>query len=294
MRLEWVKCFIWAARYGSVNRAAEELFMTQPTVSKQIKKLEGFLEVELFKRTASGVRLTREGAHFKLYAEKMLEAYDKYISEKSSADFVLNTLDKDITFVVTPLLLQSYYEDLESTLKIELGDFNFKFMEAYLPEIQTLVSEKSQTYGLAYCPEDRAVDGDKVQYSVIEKSLIVTCAHRNIFSDKNKARYIISSQEYFDSYFNEEAIPASLFSSNLDLILKKLNSDPNMSVALPRNIAERSKINEMNDIQLIYNDDDPFLDLQFIYKEESADERLLIKILEDILRGIFKGDYVRN
>ena len=60
-----------------------------------------------------------------------------------------------------------------------------------------------------------------------------------------------------------------------------------MSVALPRNIAERSKINEMDDIQLIYNDDDPFLDLQFIYKEESADERLLIKILEDILRGIF-------
>ena len=46
------------ARSGSITRASEGLRLSQPAVSAQIKALEETLGLELFQRTARGMRLT--------------------------------------------------------------------------------------------------------------------------------------------------------------------------------------------------------------------------------------------
>ncbi len=53
-----------AARHLSFTRAAEELRVTQPAISRQIGTLEGFLGVRLFKRDKHGLRLTAAGEEF--------------------------------------------------------------------------------------------------------------------------------------------------------------------------------------------------------------------------------------
>ena len=53
--------FHLVATEGTVAAAAERLGVTQPTVSEQIKALEGSLGVKLFERTKSGLRLTEVG-----------------------------------------------------------------------------------------------------------------------------------------------------------------------------------------------------------------------------------------
>lgn len=55
-------CFEVAARHESYTRAAQELFLTQSAVSRQIQALEEFLGVQLFRRTRHGVVLTPAGA----------------------------------------------------------------------------------------------------------------------------------------------------------------------------------------------------------------------------------------
>src|SRR5690554_968132 len=56
-----LQAFEVAARQGSFTRAAQELCITQGAVSKQIKSLETFLGVTLFRRTRGGLVLTQAG-----------------------------------------------------------------------------------------------------------------------------------------------------------------------------------------------------------------------------------------
>lgn len=59
--LEYYKVFYYAAKFGSLTAAAEQLFLTQPNVTKTIRKLEEQLGCTLFVRTKRGVSLTQEG-----------------------------------------------------------------------------------------------------------------------------------------------------------------------------------------------------------------------------------------
>lgn len=63
-----LRIFLAAARHLNFSRAAEQLNLTQSAVSKHIQALEARLGVGLFKRTATGLRLTYAGA---LYFERV-------------------------------------------------------------------------------------------------------------------------------------------------------------------------------------------------------------------------------
>ena len=56
-----LECFIAVAQHMNFSRAADELKITQPAVSHQIRTLEEELDVKLFKRTSREVALTPEG-----------------------------------------------------------------------------------------------------------------------------------------------------------------------------------------------------------------------------------------
>ena len=55
------KVFFEVARQLSFSKAAEELFMSQPAISKQIKSLEAQYHVGLFERKGNSIALTVEG-----------------------------------------------------------------------------------------------------------------------------------------------------------------------------------------------------------------------------------------
>lgn len=60
-RMQQLRGFCYAARAKSITRAAEQLGLSQPTVSLQIQALEHELETQLFERRGPRIRLTREG-----------------------------------------------------------------------------------------------------------------------------------------------------------------------------------------------------------------------------------------
>ena len=70
-------CFEAAARHESYTRAAQELFLTQSAVSRQITALEAFLGVALFRRTRHGVALTPAGSHYARQIGPRLQALER-------------------------------------------------------------------------------------------------------------------------------------------------------------------------------------------------------------------------
>lgn len=75
-------------RVGSITQAAQSLYMAQPNLSKALKELEKELGFSVFKRTASGVKVTEEGAQFLYHAKRIKEQMEAVsrIGEKSGTD----------------------------------------------------------------------------------------------------------------------------------------------------------------------------------------------------------------
>ena len=73
MNTTQLECFIAVAQHLNFSRAADELKLTQPAVSHQIRTLEEELDVRLFKRTSKEVSLTSEGIQFLPDAEQILK-----------------------------------------------------------------------------------------------------------------------------------------------------------------------------------------------------------------------------
>jgi DNA-binding transcriptional LysR family regulator len=73
MRLEQLEAFVEVARLGSVSRAAEALYATQPTLTARLKGLEQELDAQLFIRSQRGMRLSDAGRAFLPFAERSLD-----------------------------------------------------------------------------------------------------------------------------------------------------------------------------------------------------------------------------
>jgi DNA-binding transcriptional LysR family regulator len=73
MDLHYLWLFYKVAQNHSFSKAAEELLLSQPTISMQVKKLEADLEVNLFDRFGKNIYLSREGEFVYEYAERIFE-----------------------------------------------------------------------------------------------------------------------------------------------------------------------------------------------------------------------------
>ena len=76
MTLQQLHYFLTAAEHGSFSEAARALHLAQPSVSEQVRQLEGELGVELFARVGRGVVLTEAGRAFRPEAERVLADLD--------------------------------------------------------------------------------------------------------------------------------------------------------------------------------------------------------------------------
>lgn len=76
MNLLHLKYAVETARAGSINKAAENLYIGQPNLSRAIKELEKSLGITIFVRSAKGMAVTPEGEEFLRYAQKILAEID--------------------------------------------------------------------------------------------------------------------------------------------------------------------------------------------------------------------------
>ena len=76
MNLVHLKYAVEVAETGSINKASEKLYVSQPNLSRAIKDLEASLGVTIFDRSAKGMVLTPDGEVFVRYARSILRQVD--------------------------------------------------------------------------------------------------------------------------------------------------------------------------------------------------------------------------
>ena len=87
MTLAQLRYAITVANSNSMNEAARNLFISQPSLSSAIRELEEEIGVELFRRTNRGISVTPEGEEFLGYARQVVEQYEliesKYVEKEN-------------------------------------------------------------------------------------------------------------------------------------------------------------------------------------------------------------------
>ena len=87
MTLQQIIYVLTISEAGSMNKAAESLFISQPSLTNAVKDLEKEVGISIFLRTSKGVTLTKEGEEFLMYARQLYQQYEliheKYIETKN-------------------------------------------------------------------------------------------------------------------------------------------------------------------------------------------------------------------
>ncbi|RED41837.1 LysR family transcriptional regulator [Paenibacillus sp. VMFN-D1] len=114
MRTEQLRYFIEIAKSGSFTTAAEQLHISQPSISQAISNLEQELGVKLFERSRYGIKLTSVGQSILLKAQGILNIMEEIILE---ADSEAKEVSGRLRIAAIPSICDSYLSDVLSNYK---------------------------------------------------------------------------------------------------------------------------------------------------------------------------------
>lgn len=187
MTLQQLKYAVTIADCRSMNKAARELFITQPSLSSTIKDLEEELGITIFNRSNRGVVITPDGEEFLSYARQMVSQYqmieDRYIND-SNVKKIFSVSMQHYTFAVEAFMkvaeefgMDDYeftvhetrtYDVLENVQygRSEVGvvytdDFNEKALDKLFREKRLSFHELFTCHVYAYMAESNPLAGRK-------------------------------------------------------------------------------------------------------------------------------------
>lgn len=145
MTLAQLKYVITVAETKSMNEAAKQLFISQPSLSSAIKDLEEEIGVEVFRRSNKGVFVTPEGEEFVGYARQVVEQYKlietKYIDKENiKKKFGVST--QHYTFAVNAFV--------EMVKQFGMDEYEFAIHETRTQEIIDDVRNFRSEIGVLY------------------------------------------------------------------------------------------------------------------------------------------------
>lgn len=145
MTLAQLKYAITVANASSMNEAARNLFISQPSLSAAIKELEEEIGVEIFRRTNRGVSVTPEGEEFIGYARQVVEQYQliesKYI-EKEKAKKKFSVSMQHYTFAVSAFV--------EMVKQFGMDEYEFEVHETKTYDVIEDVKNFKSEIGILY------------------------------------------------------------------------------------------------------------------------------------------------
>lgn len=265
INFELYRIFYTVANTKNITKAAEELMISQPAISKSIKNLEEQLGGQLFIRTKRGVILTDEGKEFYNYIKRAMEYI--YNAESKFTDLInLNTgtIKIGISSTLTKEFLIPYLEE-----------FHKKYPKIDIQIVTNLSSElipklKNGLIDIIIFNviEDRFdKDIEVVECRKIEDCFVVTSSYKELldkelsFSDLNNYPLILQSK-----------------GSNTRIFLDKLASSYNVTLKPIMELASYSLVVEFSKIGFGIG----YVTKDYIKKEIENKELFVLNIKEDI------------
>ena len=145
MTLQQLRYAIGIAKVGSFNKAAENLFISQPSLTAAIRDLEEEIGIIIFNRTSRGVSLTVEGEEFIAQASQLYHHYETVLERYS--DGVHQKKKFAVSTQHYSFAIKSFVEMVK---KFNIDEYNFAIRETKTKEVIDDVAGLKSEIGILY------------------------------------------------------------------------------------------------------------------------------------------------
>lgn len=184
MKIEQIRQVLSIYQSGSINKAAQNLFLSQPYISNSLKSLERELQQKIFIRSYNGIQLTEFGKIFIQNAQGLLKYADQI--EYAAKDFSAAQIPLSFSVSVSYLLFaQVVFRDLME--RYENSAVNFRYNQTSVSELLMDVYDRSVELGLISIPTI-----DKRKW--LAKMEIDDIIYEPIYSSKPAAMFSVHHQ----------------------------------------------------------------------------------------------------
>ncbi len=156
MTLQQLKHVIAIADTGSMNEAAKQLFVAQPSLSIAVRELEKELGISIFLRSNRGIKTTPEGDEFLSYARQAVEQFsiieDRYVLKQVKKKFSVST--QHYSFAVKAFV--------ELVQEIGMDDYEFALHEIKTADVIKNIRDFKSEVGIIYINDNNEQVMNKV------------------------------------------------------------------------------------------------------------------------------------
>ena len=156
MDLDILKCFRRIVALGSLSKAASELGISQPALTRQIKRLEHTLKTELLVRNSRGVQLTEIGEFLLSRAGPLLDQAE-LIGEELSAR--LGSLSGDVAICMPASMNRSVTSPLLADVRRDMPGVRLRVIDGFDAVVHHQLREGLVDIGVLVNDTERVIDG---------------------------------------------------------------------------------------------------------------------------------------
>ncbi|MEI5894175.1 LysR family transcriptional regulator [Bacillus cereus] len=143
MNIENIEAFIYVCQLGSLNKAAEALYLTQPSVTARIQSLEREINIKLFHRNGNKISLTEKGEYFFPHAQKILQSY-----QEAKYGLQQVTIPYDLVIGSALSISNNILPEILPGFKSEFKDVRIKIVTGHSQDILQKVINKEVDFGI--------------------------------------------------------------------------------------------------------------------------------------------------
>ena len=152
---------------GSIIRAANELYITQPSLSVYIKRLENRIGLKLFQRIDGKISLTTAGEKYIEYAEKIVEIDARLMQE---LDIIKGNANEEVVLGISSIRSEVIFPRLLPMLKTKYPNIRLKSIEGNSKELEKML--KNNEIDLAIISQHKELENLE-SFNLITKKICI-------------------------------------------------------------------------------------------------------------------------
>ena len=171
MTIQQLNYVITISEKGSLNKAAEVLFVTQPSLTSAVRELEKELGITLFNRGGKGVTLTNDGAEFIQYARQVVTQYDRLLEKYGKGGNLRKKFG--ISCQHYSFAVKSFVEMVK---QFDTDEYEFAIRESKTKDVIDDVTTGKSEIGILYLSDfNRKAIGKFLKSSQLEFHPLIKC-----------------------------------------------------------------------------------------------------------------------
>lgn len=300
MDIQYIREFVCLAKFGNYMTAAEELFISQSSLSKHIIALEKELGFPLFNRTTRKVGLTQYGTTFLPYAQRIIDADAEFRNKVA----IMKTEVRDsVRFGVLPAFLSYNVEDGLADFRRKFPQYPFSLVEGANSMLLQHLKDGTcniamiRTFEEPLSPEFQAIPllQDRISLITVSGSIFDTERPYVTWRELEQAELLTSTS-------SQQARMLDTFTKRMNIhlnIISRLSRMPTIVEMLRKGLGNAALLNKtvsasfQNDLDFRILDIEPPLynTVSLVYLKDRPVTAAMRSFIDTLLPHVAKGDF---